>query len=154
MRMAPCQPSGDRSVSASGVAELTDSRFSDALEWNDLQHGNDGPRWHGRGCVGHGLGGRCEVSRGYLRPRYRGKQEPWAPDDVNVQSQRYEAVKCWRAGLCGARDTYRQWAAGPRDSDPPNVVGDEWFEGLRPHLPRQKGASAEPETGRDDASVA
>src|SRR5450631_4114056 len=55
--------------------------------------------------------------------------------NVNVQSQRYEAVKCWRAGLCGARDTYRQWAAGPRDSDPPNVVGDEWYEGLRPHLP-------------------
>ncbi len=32
-------------------------------------------------------------------------------------------------------DTYRQWAAGSRDGDAPNVVGDEWFEGLRPHLP-------------------
>ncbi|MBV9320460.1 MAG: hypothetical protein JOZ23_16510 [Mycobacterium sp.] len=54
---------------------------------------------------------------------------------ANLQSQHDEAVKRWRAGLAGARDTYRQWAAGPRDNDAPNVVGDEWFEGLRPHLP-------------------
>jgi hypothetical protein len=106
------------------------------------------------GASAMGLVGVVKSLADTYRPRYRGKQEPWAPDDVNVQSQRYEAVKCWRAGLCGARDTYRQWAAGPRASDPPNVVGDEWFEGLRPHLPRQKGASAEPETGRDDASAA
>ncbi len=54
---------------------------------------------------------------------------------ANVHSQRAEAVKQWRAGLADARDAYRQWAAGPRDNDAPNVVGDEWFEGLRPHLP-------------------
>jgi hypothetical protein len=54
---------------------------------------------------------------------------------ANVHSQRAEAVKRWREGLAGARDAYRQWAAGPRDGDAPNVVGDEWFEGLRPHLP-------------------
>jgi hypothetical protein len=54
---------------------------------------------------------------------------------VNLQSQRYEAVKCWRAGLADARDVYRLWEAGPRDKDAPNAVGDEWFEGLRPHLP-------------------
>ena len=53
----------------------------------------------------------------------------------NLHSQRAEAVARWRAGLANARDTYRQWAAGPRDHDAPNVVGDEWFEGLRPHLP-------------------
>lgn len=51
-----------------------------------------------------------------------------------LQSQRYEAVRMWRTGLCGARDRYRQWECGPRDADPPNVVGDEWFEALRPHL--------------------
>jgi hypothetical protein len=54
---------------------------------------------------------------------------------ANLQSQRYEAVNRWRAGLADARDSYRQWAAGPRDKDAPNAVGDEWFEGLRPHLP-------------------
>jgi hypothetical protein len=54
---------------------------------------------------------------------------------ANVHSQRSDAVKRWREGLAGARDEYRQWAAGPRDNDAPNVVGDEWFEGLRPHLP-------------------
>ncbi len=53
----------------------------------------------------------------------------------HLHSQRHEAVKCWRTGLAEARDAYRQWAAGPRADDPPNVVGDEWFEGLRPHLP-------------------
>ena len=54
---------------------------------------------------------------------------------ANLYAQRADAVSRWRAGLAGARDDYRQWAAGPRDHDPPNVVGDEWFEGLRPHLP-------------------
>jgi hypothetical protein len=52
---------------------------------------------------------------------------------ANLQSQRAEAVMRWRAGLAGARDMYRRWAAGPRDNDAPNVVGDEWFEGLRPY---------------------
>lgn len=57
--------------------------------------------------------------------------------NINLQSQRYEAVKGWRVGLAGARDAHRQWAAENRDGDDdaPNVVGDEWFEGLRPHLP-------------------
>jgi hypothetical protein len=54
---------------------------------------------------------------------------------ANMHSQRADAVAQWRAGLAGARNAYRQWAAGPRDNSPPNVVGDEWFEGLRPHLP-------------------
>ncbi|BBX62174.1 hypothetical protein MSAS_13480 [Mycobacterium saskatchewanense] len=54
---------------------------------------------------------------------------------INLQAQRHEAIQRWRAGLAGARDDYRRWAAGPRDVDAPNVVGDEWFEGLRPHLP-------------------
>jgi hypothetical protein len=54
---------------------------------------------------------------------------------ANMHSQRADAVAQWRAGLAAARDAYRQWAAGPRDNDAPNVVGDEWFEGLRPHLP-------------------
>jgi hypothetical protein len=59
-----------------------------------------------------------------------------------LQSQRYEAVRIWRTGLCGARDRYRQWESGPRDADPPNVVGDEWFEGLRPNLPNNGAGAA------------
>jgi hypothetical protein len=54
---------------------------------------------------------------------------------VDLQSHRHDVVREWRAGLAGARDTYRQWAAGPRDTDAPNVVGSEWFESLRPYLP-------------------
>lgn len=61
--------------------------------------------------------------------------------NVALQTQRYEAVKCWRAGLCSATCAYREWAAGPRDTDPPNVVGDEWYEALRPHLPLTGEAS-------------
>ena len=53
----------------------------------------------------------------------------------DLHSRRHDSVQSWRAGLANARDTYRQWAAGSRDGDAPNVVGDEWFEGLRPHLP-------------------
>jgi hypothetical protein len=52
-----------------------------------------------------------------------------------IHSQRCEAIHRWRSGLAEARDAYRQWSCGPRGDDPPNVVGDEWFEGLRPHLP-------------------
>ena len=54
---------------------------------------------------------------------------------ANLHSQRSDAVKQWREGLASARDEYRRWAAGSRDNDAPNVVGDEWFEGLRPNLP-------------------
>jgi hypothetical protein len=54
---------------------------------------------------------------------------------ASVYSRRAEAVKQWREGLAVARDAYRQWAAGPRNGDPPNIVGDAWFEGLRPNLP-------------------
>ncbi len=54
---------------------------------------------------------------------------------ASLQTQRHETVQRWRAGLATARDSYRQWEAGPRNQDAPNAVGDEWFEGLRPHLP-------------------
>jgi hypothetical protein len=54
---------------------------------------------------------------------------------VDLLSHRHEVVKEWRAGLASAGDTYRQWAAGPRDTEAPNVVGAEWFESLRPYLP-------------------
>jgi hypothetical protein len=66
----------------------------------------------------------------------------------NLHSRRHDSVQSWRAGLANARDTYRQWAAGPRDGDAPNVVGDEWFEGLRPHLP-STGEAAKYRTALD-----
>jgi hypothetical protein len=53
---------------------------------------------------------------------------------IQLHSQRCDAVQRWRTGLAQARDAYQLWACGPRVDDPPNVVGDEWFEGLRPHL--------------------
>jgi len=53
---------------------------------------------------------------------------------IDLQSRRHDLVREWRAGLAGARDTYQRWAAGPRDTEAPDVVGTEWFEGLRPHL--------------------
>ena len=66
----------------------------------------------------------------------------------DLQSQRHDSVQSWRAGLANARDSYRQWAAGPRDGGAPNVVGDEWFEGLRPHLP-VTGEAAKYRTAHD-----
>jgi hypothetical protein len=73
------------------------------------------------------------VAKTFL-PRFAANTEHKHQVIANLQSQRDDAVKQWRGGLAGARDSYRQWAAGPRDNDAPNVVGDEWFEGLRPHL--------------------
>ena len=60
---------------------------------------------------------------------------------VDLQSRRHDVVREWRAGLAGARDTYQQWTASPDDTDAPNVVGDQWFESLRPYLP-DTGAAA------------
>jgi hypothetical protein len=60
---------------------------------------------------------------------------------LELQAMRRDAVKEWRAGLAGAREIYRQWAAGPRDDDAPNVVGDQWFEALRPYLPTEGEAA-------------
>ncbi len=51
-----------------------------------------------------------------------------------IHSQRCETLQRWRTGLAQARDAYRHWECGPRVGEPPNVVGDEWFEGLRSHL--------------------
>jgi hypothetical protein len=61
---------------------------------------------------------------------------------ATLHSRRHDSVQSWRAGLANARDTYRQWAAGSREHDAPNAVGDEWFEGLRPHLPSTGEAAA------------
>jgi hypothetical protein len=61
---------------------------------------------------------------------------------ASLHTQRHETVQRWRSGLASARDTYRQWAAGPCDQDAPNAVGDEWFEGLRPHLSSTGEAAA------------
>ena len=68
-------------------------------------------------------------------PRLAASSEQKHQMIATLHSQRHDAVRAWRAGLANARDEYRQWAAGPRDGDAPNVIGDEWFEGLRPHLP-------------------
>ena len=65
-----------------------------------------------------------------------------------LHSQRHDSVQSWRAGLANARDAYRQWAAESRDGDAPNVVGDEWFEGLRPQLPAT-GEAAKFRTSHD-----
>lgn len=62
--------------------------------------------------------------------------------NATLQSQRYEAVREWRAGLCGASCAYREWESGSRDGDPPNVVGEVWFEHLRPYLPSTGEGSA------------
>ena len=54
---------------------------------------------------------------------------------VNTRLRHFEMIKERRSGLAGSRDAYRQWAAGARNTDAPNIVGDEWFEALRPYLP-------------------
>ena len=55
---------------------------------------------------------------------------------ASLQSQRHETRP--EAGAPAWRMRAIPTGSGlpdPRDHDPPNAVGDEWFEGLRPHLP-------------------
>jgi hypothetical protein len=87
----------------------------------------------GAGAVG--VAGVAKSAADNLLPGMTEKTNHRHQMRIHLHSQRCEALQQWRAGLAGARDVYRQWGCGPRVGDPPNVVGDEWFEGLRPHLP-------------------
>lgn len=61
----------------------------------------------------------------------------------SLRAQRDTTIKLWRMGLEHARDAYQRCLAEAADgSAAPNVVGDEWFETLRPHLPKSGGAAA------------
>jgi len=80
------------------------------------------------GAVGVGL--VTSMAESWM-PGGAGRQQQKRQAQVELQSRRHDVLREWRAGLAEARDTYRQWAAGPRDTDAPNVVGAAWFESLR-----------------------
>ncbi|OBI16240.1 MULTISPECIES: hypothetical protein [unclassified Mycobacterium] len=101
--------------------------------------------------VGASAAGAAGVARSVsdtVLPRMMGSADHKHQMILQLHGQRCETIQRWRAGLADARDAYRQWACGPRDGDPPNVVGDEWFEGLRPHLPAT-GETAKYRTGHE-----
>lgn len=88
--------------------------------------------------VGASAAGAAGVARSVsdtVLPRMMGNADHKHQMNMQLHTQRCEALQRWRTGLAGARDAYQQWACGERAGAPPNVVGDEWFEGLRPHLP-------------------
>ncbi|OBK69720.1 hypothetical protein A5653_11910 [Mycobacterium colombiense] len=88
--------------------------------------------------VGASAAGTAAVARSVsdaVLPRMMGHADHRHQLSMQLHAQRCEAIQRWRTGLADARDTYRQWATGTRDGDPPNIVGDEWFEALRPQLP-------------------
>lgn len=87
----------------------------------------------GAGAVG--VAGVAKSAADNLLPGMAAKSNHRHEVRIHLHSQRCEALQQWRAGLAEARDAYRHWECGPRSDGPPNVVGDEWFEGLRPHLP-------------------
>jgi hypothetical protein len=96
----------------------------------------------GMGLMGLVAGGSTAAVLGVVRlmgdtwlPRMAASSEHKHEMIANLHEHRHETVQQWRAGLANARDTYRQWEAGPHQDPAPNAVGDEWFEGLRPHLP-------------------
>lgn len=87
------------------------------------------------GASAMGIGGIAKsIAEAYV-PGVAAAKDRRQQMNVDLQARRYEAVRVWRSGLCSASNAYRQWEAGSRDTHAPNVVGDEWFEGLRPHLP-------------------
>ncbi len=87
------------------------------------------------GASAVGIAGVARSAADTLLPRMVDGSNTKHQIKIQLHSQRCDAIQQWRTGLADARDAYRQWACGARDADPPNVVGDEWFEGLRPHLP-------------------
>jgi hypothetical protein len=87
------------------------------------------------GASAMGIAGIARSAADNLLPGMVGRSNNKHQMKLHLHSQRCDAIQRWRSGLANARDAYRQWACGPRSDDPPNVVGDEWFEGLRPYLP-------------------
>jgi hypothetical protein len=87
------------------------------------------------GASAMGIAGIARSAADHLLPGMTHSSNNKHQMKMHLHTQRCEAIQNWRSGLAGARDAYRQWACGPRNGDPPNVVGDEWFEGLRPYLP-------------------
>jgi hypothetical protein len=87
------------------------------------------------GASAMGIAGVARSAADTLLPRIAENTNHKHQLNMHLHTQRHEAVQRWRTGLAEARDVYQQWACGPRDKDAPNVVGDEWFEALRPHLP-------------------
>jgi hypothetical protein len=87
------------------------------------------------GASAAGAAGVARSVSDTVLPRVMGNADHKHQMAMQLHTQRCEAVHRWRTGLADARDAYQQWACGPRNGDPPNVVGDAWFEGLRPHLP-------------------
>ena len=62
---------------------------------------------------------------------------------ASLRAQRDTTIKLWRMGLEHARDAYQRSLADSVDgSAAPNAVGVEWFETLRPHLPKSGAAAA------------
>jgi hypothetical protein len=110
--------------------------LSHALEWNDLDM--DGVTMGLMGMVvgasAMGVAGVARSAADTFLPRMVEDTNHRHQIKMQLHAQRHDAVQRWRTGLADARDTYRQWACGPRNDDAPNVVGDEWFEALRPHL--------------------
>ena len=87
------------------------------------------------GASAVGIAGVAKSAADTLLPGMVGNNHNKHQMKMHLHGQRCEAIQRWRSGLAQARDGYRHWASGPRNDDPPNVVGDEWFEGLRPYLP-------------------
>jgi hypothetical protein len=86
------------------------------------------------GASAVGIAGVARSAADTLLPGMRESSNNKHQLKIQIHSQRCEAIQRWRSGLADARDAYRLWDCGPRVDDPPNVVGDEWFEGLRPYL--------------------
>jgi hypothetical protein len=86
------------------------------------------------GASAMGIAGIAKSATDALLPGVVGSAHNKHQTRIHLHTQRCDAIQHWRCGLAGARDAYRQWECGPRSDGPPNVVGDEWFEGLRPHL--------------------
>ncbi|BAX93376.1 hypothetical protein [Mycobacterium shigaense] len=86
------------------------------------------------GASAVGIAGIAKSATDTLLPGMVGSSHNRHQTRIHLHTRRCDTVHHWRNGLAQARDVYRRWEGGPRTDGPPNVVGDEWFEGLRPNL--------------------
>ena len=100
------------------------------------------------GASAVGIAGVAKSAADNLLPGMVGNLNNKHQTRIHLHTRRCDDVQRWRTGLAEARDSYRQWECGPRSDAPPNVVGDEWFEGLRPHLPVHRRSGEIPHCAR------
>src|ERR1700761_7255762 len=146
--MSRSRPTGPSSHTPPGCSSRPVNRSADRAARTSPGCNDQRMSMAGMGLMGLVAGASTAGMMGVVRlmgdtwlPRLAANSQHKHEMIATLQEHRHETVQHWRSGLASARDTYRQWEAGTHDHDAPNAGGDEWFEGLRPHLAAAREAA-------------